>query len=190
LPGTDPEALEYTAGFLTRNRAADLLEILNHELQWRQRDIVLFGRRVAQPRLVAWYGDPGCRYTYSGLTLDPRPWHPALLELRRELEQFLGAAFNFVLANAYRDGQDSMGWHSDDEGELGPQPLIASISLGAQRRFLIRRRGHSHSIGLDLEHGSLLVMKGDSQVDFQHCLPKTRKPVGLRINLTYRYILL
>ncbi len=111
-----------------------------------------------------------------------------LLELRQRLERSLGARFNSVLANAYRDGQDSMGWHADDEPELGPRPLIASISLGATRRFLIRERGRSRSSGLDLETGSLLVMKGDCQSTYRHCVPKTRKPAGLRINLTYRKI--
>jgi len=156
-------------------------------LDWSQREIVLFGRRRQQPRLVAWHGDPGACYRYSGLTLLPAPWHPALLEIRERLAEHTDAVFNSVLANAYRDGCDSMGWHRDDEPELGPMPVIASVSLGAERRLLIRARGQP-SVGLKLEAGSLLLMRGDFQQRYQHALPKTRQPVGLRINLTYRFV--
>lgn len=180
--------LDYREAYIAPDEATEWLALLQSELAWRQQEITLFGRRVMQPRLTAWYGEEGCRYRYSGLTLEPRPWHPVLLELRQRLDRSLGCRFNSALANAYRDGQDSMGWHADDEPELGPRPLIASISLGATRRFLIRERGRSRSSGLDLEHGSLLVMKGDCQTTHRHCVPKTRKSVGLRINLTYRNI--
>lgn len=157
------------------------------ELEWEQEDITIFGRTVRQPRLISWYGDPGARYAYSGLVLEPRSWHPALLKLKRQIESFTRHRFNSVLANAYRDGSDSMGWHSDDEKELGPKPFIASLSLGEERRFLLRQKGRKSS-GLLLEHGSLLLMKGDCQQRFQHALPKTRRKIGLRINLTFREI--
>ena len=189
----DPEWFEYRPAFLPVARADAWLRQLWRELVWSQQEIRLFGRRVMQPRLIAWHGDPGAVYTYSGLTLSPLPWHPVLEELRNTLEARTDGHFNAVLANAYRDGRDSMGWHSDDERELGPEPLIASVSLGAERRFLIRPRsrpedGASRSQGIILEHGSLLLMKGESQRRFQHALPRTQKPTGLRINLTYRRV--
>ncbi|MBT8060653.1 MAG: alpha-ketoglutarate-dependent dioxygenase AlkB [Gammaproteobacteria bacterium] len=187
------DAFDYHASFLGAAEADAALQCLWKELDWSQREITLFGRKVMQPRLVAWYGDPEARYRYSGLTLEPLAWHPLLARLRARLESFTGQGFNSVLANAYRDGRDSMGWHRDDERELGAEPFIASLSLGAERRFLVRPLGspegvRARSRGLTLAHGSLLVMKGQSQRDFQHSLPKTRRPCGLRINLTYRKI--
>jgi len=189
--GFSPEAdFCYIPDFLPARSANRLVECLWAGLQWEQRDITLFGRRIPQPRLTSWYGDPDAHYTYSGLNLHPLPWHPALLELRRLLQEKLRHDFNSVLANAYRDGHDSMGWHADDEKELGPKPLIASLSLGEGRRFLLRKKleKNSKSVGLQLEHGSLLVMQGDSQSRYMHSLPKTRKPAGLRINLTFRQV--
>ena len=189
--GFSPEAdFCYIPDFLPARSANRLVECLWAGLQWEQRDITLFARRIPQPRLTSWYGDPDAHYTYSGLNLHPLPWHPALLELRRLLQEKLRHDFNSVLANAYRDGHDSMGWHADDEKELGPKPLIASLSLGEGRRFLLRKKleKNSKSVGLQLEHGSLLVMQGDSQSRYMHSLPKTRKPAGLRINLTFRQV--
>lgn len=189
----DPDCFQYVEGFLTGSEADSLLTVLWKELQWSQREITLFGRRVMQPRLVAWYGDPAATYGYSGLRLQPLAWHPGLQALREKLEQFAGNPFNSVLANAYRDGSDSMGWHSDDEPELGLEPLIASLSLGAERAFLVRPRIRSEQGGprsqrLVPAHGSLLVMRGSSQRLYQHAVPKTRRPVNLRINLTYRLV--
>lgn len=184
---------EYLPAFVGSGSADRMLERLWRELEWSQPSIRLFGRLVQQPRLVAWYGDPGAVYRYSGLRLEPLPWHPLLQSLRRRIGQHCGHPFNSVLANAYRDGGDSMGWHSDDEPELGPRPVIASLSLGAPRRFLLRHRDRERgerSCGLVLEHGSLLLMTGDSQRLFQHSLPRSRQAVGLRINLTFRRILL
>lgn len=189
----DPDCFQYVEGFLAGSEADSLLTVLWKELQWSQREITLFGRRVMQPRLVAWYGDPAATYGYSGLRLQPLAWHPGLQALREKLEQFAGNPFNSVLANAYRDGSDSMGWHSDDEPELGLEPLIASLSLGAERAFLVRSRIRSEQGGprsqrLVPAHGSLLVMRGSSQRLYQHAVPKTRRPVNLRINLTYRLV--
>jgi alkylated DNA repair dioxygenase AlkB len=187
----DADCFEYRPDFLSERQAAKWLRQLWQELQWSQQEITMFGRRVMQPRLIAWYGDPHAVYAYSGLTLQPIPWHPVLLELKDRIEAHTGGRFNSTLANAYRDGRDSMGWHSDDEKELGPAPLIASVSLGAERRFLVRSRSRpagtrTASLGLVLGHGSLMLMKGDSQRLFQHSLPRTRRPTGLRINLTFR----
>lgn len=189
----DSALFEYHGDFLPEREADRALDRLWRELDWSQRAIVLFGRRVMQPRLTAWYGEPEAVYSYSGLTLAPLPWHPLLHELKKRVEAFSGCRFDSVLANAYRDGRDSMGWHSDDEKELGPEPVIASLSLGASRRFLLRPRTRSAGEGgattsLSLAHGSMLLMKGKSQRRFQHALPRTRRPVGLRINLTYRRV--
>ena len=183
----------YHPEFLARREADRLLDTLWTELDWAEREIVLFGRRVLQPRLVAWYGDEGADYRYSGATLRAQRWPPVLNDLRARIERLSDCVFNAVLANAYRDGSDSMGWHSDDEPELGPRPCIASLSLGAERAFLLRPRepdaqGRRPARRLRLAHGSLLVMRGDSQARFQHSLPKTRQPVGLRINLTFRRV--
>jgi len=181
------ECFDYIPHFLDSRDADRYLVSLWQELEWRQTAITLFGRSVMQPRLIAWYGDPDANYSYSGLELSPQPWHPLLVEIKRRIEAFASRRFNSVLANAYRDGKDSMGWHRDDEKELGSKPFIASLSLGEERRFLVREPGRKSS-GLDLGHGSLLVMKGDFQKRFQHSLPKTRREKDLRINLTYRQI--
>jgi alkylated DNA repair dioxygenase AlkB len=150
---------------------------------------VLFGRRVAAPRLEAWYGDPGARYAYSGLAHEPLPWTPLLLDLRERVVDAAGGAYNSVLANLYRDGNDSNGWHADDERELGPEPHIASLSFGAPRRFLMRhRRDPSLRLELLLAPGSLLVMRGATQQCWKHAVPKTRAVTGARINLTYRLV--
>lgn len=168
--------------------AATWRDSLWASLDWAAREIIMFGRPVVQPRLVDWYADEGVHYRYSGVTLGPKPWPESLDRIRQRLDDELGTAFNSVLCNAYRDGNDSMGWHADDEPELGRQPVIASLSLGQSRRFRIRPRAGGASVGIDLQPGSLLVMHGNSQSDYQHALPKTRRQVGLRINLTFREI--
>jgi alkylated DNA repair dioxygenase AlkB len=183
----DPDCFEYHTAFIRQPEADTFLAGLWKEVDWRQEKITVFGRRVSQPRLIAWYGDPEAVYSYSGLQLRPRPWLPALQKLKYRIEDFTGQAFNSVLANAYRNGSDSMGWHRDDEKELGLEPAIASLSLGQERRFLVREKGQK-SDAIVLEHGSLLVMKGSSQRQYQHSLPKTRRSIGLRINLTFRMI--
>ena len=137
------------------------------------------------PRLTAWMGDHA--YRYSGLTNEPQPWPPALATLRDRLSEELGAPFNSCLANLYRDGSDSMGYHADDEPELGPQPVIASISLGARRRFALRHRTSRQRWTWELGEGDLLVMSGESQRDYLHAVPKTARPVGPRMNLTFRH---
>lgn len=180
----------YISDFLPVKTADRLMERLWTGLQWSQQNITLFGRSIPQPRLTSWYGDPDANYSYSGLQLNPLPWHPGLLELRCLLQERLSRDFNSVLANAYRDGRDSMGWHADDEKELGPKPFIASLSMGASRRFLLREKRGSGSaqICLQLAHGGLLVMQNNSQLRYRHALPKTAKPAGPRINLTFRQI--
>lgn len=188
LPLRDGE-LGWCPRFTPPGRTAGLFSQLLAILCWRQEYLRLFGRTLPQPRLSAWYGDPGSRYHYSGLQLEPLPWNPVLLELRQQLHTILGQDFNSVLANLYRDGRDSMGWHSDDEPELGPEPVIASLSLGATRRFDLRHKRSGERYRLHPEDGSLLVMAGSLQQHWQHRIAKTRRPVGPRINLTFRRII-
>ena len=176
--------------FLPVAQAAALLTSLTNTVGWEQRSITLFGQRHPQPRLTAWYGDAGAAYSYSGLRWEPLPWLPALATLRKELEKSCGARFNSVLLNLYRDGRDSMGYHADDEPELGTAPTIASLSLGATRRFRLRPLPKlvAAPIGLDLTSGSLLLMRGDTQHNWQHAVPKTARAVGPRLNLTFRWV--
>ena len=160
------------------------------ELPWRQEAITLFGRQQLQPRLQVWMGDPDASYRYSGTEFKPSPWHGAIKSLADCLSDDFGTSFNSVLCNLYQHGQHSMGWHSDDERELGPCPIIASVSLGAPRRFIVRRKqDHKHKYEYALGHGALLVMQGDTQRFWQHGIPKTARSVAPRINLTFRHIL-
>jgi alkylated DNA repair dioxygenase AlkB len=162
---------------------------LRDQVGWEHKEIEIAGRTFLQPRLTAWYGDPGARYSYSGITLEPVPWHPVLAEIRARIESDTGHRLNSVLCNLYRDGDDAMGWHSDREKELGPNPVIASVSLGAARRFVLKhRKKAAPNVVIELEGGSLLLMTGSTQHEWRHTLPRTRTPVGARINLTYRRI--
>jgi alkylated DNA repair dioxygenase AlkB len=158
-------------------------------LDWRRDRLRIFGREQPAPRLSAWYGDSGVIYRYSGVAHVARPWPAVIADLRTRISAHTGESFNFVLANFYRNGNDSMGWHADDEAALGPTPVIASLSFGAERRLRFRRRGlQGASRAIDLAHGSLLVMWGRSQRDWQHALPKAKHVDGPRINLTFRRI--
>lgn len=191
LPLADAD-IRYAASWLGQEEADALYEHLLRDITWERHRLTMFGREVDSPRLSCWIGDPGTAYTYSRTRFEPRPWPSALLPLLERVQAFCGARFNSVLANLYRDGQDSMGWHSDDEPELGPHPVIASVSLGAERRFRLRRkmpRGtRATPLGLPLAHGSLLCMAGDTQRHYQHDLPKVAGVTGARINLTFRLI--
>ena len=169
--------------------ATRLFEALRREIDWREEEIVMFGRRVPVPRRVAWHGDPGASYTYSGTAHEPLPWTEALLGIRARASELTGSPYNSVLLNLYRDGRDGMGWHADDEPELGMNPVIASVSLGAERRFCLRhRRSRDLRRELSLEHGSLLCMAGATQHHWLHALPKTSSCAGERINLTFRRV--
>lgn len=162
---------------------------LQDNCAWRQDTVQMYGRRVLVPRLVAWYGERRAAYSYSGLRLEPTPWLPPLLEIKAAVEAEVGTRFNSVLANLYRDGRDSVAWHADDETELGREPIIASVTLGATRTFGLRHAAdHSRRHHIDLPAGSLLVMGGTTQRHWQHRIAKTAKPVGPRINLTFRLI--
>jgi alkylated DNA repair dioxygenase AlkB len=169
-------------------RADALFDALHREIPWEQHRLRIFGRDVDSPRLSCWIGDEGTVYKYSGTRFEPRAWTPTLASLRDELAARFGLRFNSVLANLYRDGRDSMGWHSDDEPELGKTPVIASLSFGAVRRFRFRsREGKRVVLAIDLAPGSLLVMRGATQRLYHHDLPKTAR-AGARINLTFRTI--
>lgn len=172
------------------NDPAEILGNLIVSIPWRAENITLWGKTFPQPRLVAWMGDQGMTYTYSGIRLSPYPWTPNLKEIKDKIETMVNTEFNSVLLNYYRDHRDSMGFHSDDERELGPQPVIASLSLG-ERRTLVFKHKTDKSLKparLPLASGSLLVMKGDTQKNWTHGIEKEKGACGPRINLTFRKI--
>lgn len=188
LPLADAD-IAFDPHWLDGEQADRLLGDLRGSIAWENHRIRLFGREHASPRLSCWIGDPDVVYRYSGSRFVPRPWPPALSPLRARLCAELGTGFNSVLANLYRDGRDCMGWHSDNEAELGPAPVIASVSLGAARRFVLKHRDDpSTKLAIELPHGSLLVMAGATQRRYRHALPRMSRPTDERINLTFRRI--
>lgn len=175
--------------FFEKSVSDNLFLQLKESIAWRAEEIKIYGRWVMQPRLTAWYGDEGKAYRYSGIEMKPLPWTPYLLEIKNKIEKQCDVSFNSVLLNYYRTGADSMGWHSDDEPELGKNPVIASVSFGAERMFCLRHKEDKKlQVKVKLTSGSLLYMGGETQHHWQHALPKTAKPVGKRINLTFRRI--
>ena len=181
----------YYVSDLNLGRAPDtILRKLIAEIPWRQENILVWGKLYSQPRLVAWYGDSGSDYTYSGIKLTPIPWTDLLLDIKNRVETVTATSFNSVLLNYYRDNRDSMGFHSDDEPELGVRPVIASLSLGEERTFIMKHRVNklANPIRLRLASGSLLLMKGETQRYWKHGIAKTTRPCGPRINLTFRRI--
>lgn len=170
---------------------AGLMSRLRETLPLAQESIVIFGRTVPMPRLTSWHGDSECSYAYSGRVFHPSPWTPELGAMRDRLRAREGCTFNSVLVNHYRDGRDAMGEHADDEPELGPSRedvRIASISLGAPRRFVLRHKKTRAVFPFQLGEGSVLVMGGTTQRHFRHHVPRTRAPVGPRMNLTFRVV--
>ena len=167
-----------------------LLEHLIDEVPWRRESIVLWGRNYLQPRLSAWYGDPHARYRYSGMTLEPLPWSSLLAQIRLRVETLSRHSFNSVLLNYYRDNRDSMGFHSDDEPELGEAPTIASVSVGHERTFILRHKARKDlsPVRLRMKSGSLLLMTGPTQRFWVHGIPKESQRCGPRVNLTFRRI--
>ena len=172
--------------FLNLQQSEQYFQQLKSELNWQQEHITLFGKSVLQPRLQTWLGD--AVYTYSGLTMHPQPWTSAILDLKTQCEQQAQTRFNSVLGNLYRDGEDYMGWHQDNERELGHQPVIASLSFGATRQFVFKHKTTKEKIAFQLTPGSLLIMAGETQQYWQRALPKTKRVNEPRINLTFRYI--
>lgn len=176
----------YIPGFILESTA--LFKILQSKAAWSTPKIRVFGRSVLIPRLQAWYGEPNCMYEYSELRMEPLPWFPELLGLKKKVESFTGKEFNCALLNLYRSGDNHVSWHSDDEPELGKNPTIASVSLGATRRFELKHKVTGEKVSLDLEDGSLLVMSGKTQHEYKHRLSRTKGLVGQRINVTFRRI--
>jgi alkylated DNA repair dioxygenase AlkB len=193
-PGGEPtEVLPYDLSAVIHRGAIaqsdEMMAALLETLPWQSRQIRIFGRWVDEPRLSSWHGDDGTAYRYSGITLQPQPWTPELSAIKHICENLSGSPLNSVLANLYRNGRDAMGWHSDDEPELGPEPVIASVSLGATRRFDFRHRVTKETVQVHLGPGDLLVMSQSSQRSWMHQVPRTAKVNEPRINLTFRQIM-
>jgi len=185
-----PSADVRLARFCSAAAAQTWFARLHAEIPWAQHRLKIFGRSVDSPRLSCWIGDAEAVYTYSRTRFEPRPWTPALRDLREAVNRFCGEVYNSVLCNLYRDGDDAMGWHSDSEPELGTEPVIASLSFGATRRFrLHHKRNPALRSEIALESGSLLLMAGATQTNYRHDLPRTARQIGPRINLTFRRIL-
>lgn len=188
VEGLWPIGFVYERGFVPAAEAQAAMDELSASIPWQQEEIMMYGNIVRVPRLTAWFGDAGADYIYSGVRNLPLTWTPLLARLRDAVEKRCGVAFNSVLLNLYRDGSDSVAWHRDDESELGRDPTIASLSLGATRRFRLRNEDARRSMGWDMSAGSLLIMSGASQRDWEHCVSKTKRQVGPRINLTFRVV--
>ncbi len=178
----------YFPGIFNPERCAALFDALNKTIDWREDQLVMFGRLITTKRKVAWIGDAGCSYTYSGVQKFPQAWTTELLEIKHQVETLANVRFNSCLLNLYHDGNEGMGWHSDDEKELDPLAPIASVSFGGVRKFAFKHRQDKTNISLFLENGSVLLMQSPTQEFWQHSLTKTKRTVGPRINLTFRAI--
>ena len=169
--------------------SANLMNILLESLAWEADQLIMFGKRITTRRKVAWVGDPNCSYTYSGVTKNPQTWTTELLEIKTKVEKISQTEFNSCLLNLYLDGNDGMGWHSDNEKELDPTAPIASLSLGAKRKFAFRHKVDGRTVSLFLENGSALIMHTPTQEYWNHSLLKTKTVTDPRINLTFRKII-
>ena len=189
IPMQDAEVYYLRELFLAQTAEAIMNQLIN-EVRWRAENIVVWGKTYPQPRLIAWYGDNGTSYTYSGIPHDPLPWTDTLIDIKNRIEKFAGTDFNSVLLNYYRSHRDSMGLHSDDEPELGRRPIIASLSLGEERTLILKHKTKRDlkSVRLKLASGSLLLMKGETQHCWKHGIEKEKRPCGPRVNLTFRRI--
>jgi alkylated DNA repair dioxygenase AlkB len=185
-----PNALiEYYPNFFDATQSELLFNKLLNEIPWQLDNITVFGKTHPQPRLTALFGNEGKPYSYSNIVMQPHPWNPILMFIKNEIEAVCNENFSTVLLNLYRDGKDSNGWHADNEKELGRNPIIASVSFGAERSFHLKHNSILDAKQkINLEHGSLLLMKGETQHFWKHQIPKTAKPIGSRINLTFRII--
>ena len=189
LPDAD---VTYFDRFFPVGNSDRLLNSLIKHIQWKQNTIRFYGKESPVPRLEAWYGDPGMSYSYSGIRMDPLPWTKDLMEIKKIIEPVSMTTFNSVLINFYRDGKDRVAWHSDDEKELGENPIIGSVSFGAERKFKLRHKKYRENDlrgEIMLKHGSFLLMGGSTQSHWAHEIPRTAKPLGPRVNLTYRKII-
>ena len=174
--------------FFSKSESDFYLQKLKENIDWKQESMNMYGKQVNFPRLTAWYGDNDKPYSFSGITLKPKPWNTELNEIKQKIEPLSHVCFNSVLLNQYRSGNDSISWHTDAEKELGLNPVIASVNFGATRKFQLRHIHTKDKLEIELTHGSLLIMQGELQHYWQHQVPKTSKIVGERINLTFRAI--
>ena len=174
--------------FFDKNISDSYFKTLMESIEWKQEKMNMYGKELFFPRLTAWYGDNDKPYSFSGITLKPSEWTNLLLEIKSKVESKTEAIFNSVLLNRYRSGNDSISWHTDAEKELGINPIIASVNFGATREFQLRHKETKEKISIELTHGSLLIMEGELQHFWHHQVPKTKKPVNERINLTFRVI--
>jgi len=189
LPMPDAKVMMYY-NFFCKYESKKIFSKLYRTVDWKQETTSLYGRQIVLPRLTAWYGDEGRAYTYSKIKMEPQPWIPILKSIKLQIEEISNEVFNSVLLNLYRDGKDSISWHSDDEPELGKNPVIASVSFGDNRRFMFRHKYKKElKFNIELNRGSLLLMKGETQHFWQHQIPKTNKVSQPRINLTFRKII-
>jgi alkylated DNA repair dioxygenase AlkB len=174
--------------FFSKSEADFLLKDLRNTIVWKQESMNMYGKKIDFPRLTAWYGNNDKPYSFSGITLQPLPWSNDILKIKSKIEPVAKTEFNSVLLNLYRNGSDSISWHTDAEKELGINPVIASVNFGATRKFQLRHIKTKEKLEIELAHGSLLIMQGELQHFWQHQVPKTSKPVRERINLTFRVI--
>lgn len=189
IPLRDAE-IDYYEDFITFDESMHYMQLLLTEVNWKQNKIKIFGKEIDEPRLASWYADDGVSYAYSGIQLEGNPWSSTLSMLKHDIESLVGMTFNSALLNYYRDGSDSMGWHQDNEKELGENPAIASLTLGATRTFQLKHITDKSLARKDipLSSGSLLIMHGATQHHWKHQIPKTKKPIGARLNITFRKI--
>ena len=178
----------YIPNFLDAATATKYLEAFKTNVEWKQESMNMYGKKVLFPRLTSWYGDNDKPYSFSGITLSPHPWSKELLEIKALIEPKCEVAFNSVLLNFYRDGNDSISWHTDAEKELGRNPIIASVNFGAERKFQIKHNETLETHDIILKHGSLLIMKGEMQHYWKHQVPKQKSVLKERVNLTFRVI--
>jgi len=183
------ELLEYYPDFFSVEERNLWLTRFITGTPWEQRILKIYNKEILTPRLTAWFGEPGTDYSFSGTKNNPLPWTEELLQIKARVEPIAGVTFNSVLLNYYRDGNDSVAWHSDNEHVLGTRPVIASVSFGQPRKFDIRNKAdHSQKYSVTLDSGSFLLMKGDLQENWEHRIPKSTKPMLPRVNLTFRVI--
>lgn len=188
-PKLPAHLMEYKPYFFSRAECNALIPSLKTKIRWNQETIQMYGKLLNTPRLTAWYGDNCKTYAFSGKKYDPYPWTDELLFIKNRVDAAAGITFNSVLLNLYRNGNDSVAWHADDEPELGINPFIASVSFGQIRRFDVRHKtDKKQKYSVELENGSLLIMKGDLQHHWEHQVAKSTKALGERINLTFRVI--
>ena len=180
--------VNYYGKVFTSSKARDYFDQLLNTIKWKHDEVIIFGKRIVTKRKVAWYGDNGCTYAYSNMAREPLPWVNELLELKEHVERISAFSFNTCLLNLYQSGEEGMSWHSDDEKELGNQNTIASVSFGAERKFSFKHKRTKENTSIVLEDGSLLIMRGATQANWLHTLPKSKKIVEPRINLTFRTI--